>query len=506
MEFEMNKYFAKIVLLLTYCSPLLVNNLAFGNEGAGMHAEFMDTEKRISRVENGLIPAIRIQGFPLQSKNIVDQMKVMKIPAASIAVINDGKIEWAKAYGELASNIAKKTNTTTRFQAGSVSKPVAAFAILSLVDKKLIELDENVNSKLTSWKVPENEYTKTNKVTLRNLLSHSSGLGVIGFDGYMKGENIPNITQTLDGLPPSNNPPVRVEFLPSSKMSYSGGGYNVAQQLVEDVTKEEFCEFMDSVLLKPLNMTDSTFGFLDMETSVNIAYAHPTNGVPMTGGWKTYPESAAAGLWTTPIDLAKWLIEIQNELNAQSNISILSKNLLEDMITPQVTVHGLGPVVNGQGSQLELNHKGRTDGFTCGFVSFPYLKQGAVVMINAGNEGAFVDDVLRSIALEYNWPSYSVKTKTTIELSEEIVDKYVGRYGWGEKPNEIYDLFLFKEKNELWWKIGNASNANRLYPEANNQFFLVDTGYDVIFKETDGIITSLTIVVQPGFEREFRKF
>lgn len=158
------------------------------------------------------------------------------------------------------------------------------------------------------------------------------------------------------------------------------------------------------------------------------------------------------------------------------------------------------------GTQLELSHKGRTDGFTCGFVSFPYLKQGAVVMINAGNEAAFVDDVLRSIAFEYNWPSYSVKTKTTIEMDEETLERYVDRYGWGDKPNEIYDLFVFKRKNELCWRIGNAANANRLYPEAMNQFFLIDTGYDVIFKETHGIVTSLTIIVQPGFEREFRKF
>jgi hypothetical protein len=113
---------------------------------------------------------------------------------------------------------------------------------------------------------------------------------------------------------------------------------------------------------------------------------------------------------------------------------------------------------------------------------------------------------LRSIACEYNWPSYSVKIKTTIEVNEETLEKYVGRYGWGDQPNEIYDLFIFRKKNELWWKIGSASNVNRLYPETINRFFLVDTGYDVIFKESDGLITTLTIIVQDGFEREFRKF
>ncbi len=290
------------------------------------------------------------------------------------------------------------------------------------------------------------------------------------------------------------------------KMSYSGGGYSVAQQLVEDVTKITFTQFMDNVLLKPLKMDESTFEYLDLDKSANVAHAHPTKGIPMSGGWKTYPESAAAGLWTTPIDLAKWLIEIQNGLTLEDSSHILDKSLLDAMITPQVGVYGLGPIINGQGSQLEINHKGRTDGFTCGFVSFPYLKQGAVVMVNAGNETALVEDVLRSIASEYNWPSYSVKTKTTIELPIEILEKYVGRYGWGENTNDIYDLFIFREENELFWKIGNASNPNKLYPEAVNEFFLLDTGYDVVFKETNGAITSLTIIVQPGFERELRNF
>lgn len=461
-------------------------------------------EEKILRVENSLIPAIRIQDLPLSKKNILEQMKVAKIPAASIAVINEGKIEWAKAYGVISSEINNQVDPETLFQAGSVSKPLAAFAILSLVNRKLIELDEDVNHKLTSWMVPENEQTKTNKVTLRSLLSHSAGFNVIGFDGYMRGEPIPTITETLDGLQPANNPPVRVEFPPSSKMSYSGGGYNVAQQLAEDITKKPFKEFLKEDLFKPLEMNLSTFEFLDL-THSNVAYAHPGNGVPMNGGWKTYPESAAAGLWTTPNELAKWLIEIQNELTSENSSQFLSKNLLETMVTTQVSVHGLGPVINGQGLQLELSHRGRTDGFTCGFVSFPYLKQGAVVMINAGNDAAFVDDVLRSIACEYNWPSYTVKTKKMISLTEEILEKYVGRYGWCDKPNDIYDLFVFREKDELWAKNKNATKAQRLCPESIHKFFFTDTGYDVVFNETDGMTTSMNIIVQPGFEREFKR-
>lgn len=465
----------------------------------------MPIKDRIHRIENGLLPAIGIEGEEIPQKNLLKTMQEKHVPAASIAVINNGQIEWAKAYGVLSSDANQQANTHTRFQAGSVSKPVAAFAILSLVNQKILDLDQDVNDKLISWKIPDNEFTAIKKVTLRHLLSHTSGLSVIGFDGYTKNEQLPTITQTLDGVKPANNPPVRVEFIPGSKMNYSGGAYNVAQQLVEDITKIPFSEFMKKALLTPLKMDDTTFEHLEINVS-NVAYAHPSNGKSMPGGWKKYPETAAAGLWTTPTDLAKWLIEIQNGLTKDNGSKILKKDLMIDMVTPQVVVHGLGPVINGEGEQLELSFKGRTDGFTCGFVSFPYLGKGAVVMINAGNEFAFVDSVFRSIAHEYQWPSYNVKMKKTIPLPAKTLDKYLGRYGWGEKPNDIYDVFVFRENNQLVWKIGSSSNPTKLFPEAEDHFFSVDTGYDILFGKTDDSITNLTIIVQPGFEREFKKF
>jgi CubicO group peptidase (beta-lactamase class C family) len=441
----------------------------------------------IERVENGLMSAVCITGEPLEKKNLLAQMKELNVPGVSIAVINEGKIEWAKAYGVLSSAQEDLVNTDTLFQAGSVSKPVAAFAILSLVQQGLINLDDDVNEKLTSWKVPENEYTTQKKITLRHLLSHTSGFNVIGFDGYRYNESVPTIFEILEGISPANNAPIRVEFTPFSKMNYSGGGYCVVQQLVEDVTKQPFSEWMQQVLLDPLKMTNSTF-----IPRANSASAHPAQGIPMEGGWKTYPELAAAGLWSTPTDLAKYLIAIQNG-------SFLKKDLLNDMLTPQLVVHGLGPVVNGEGMELEVSHKGRTDGFACGFVSFPHLKKGAVVMVNAST--SLVDDILRSIANVYNWPTYKVKTRETVEVSESILEKYCGRYGFNETPNDIYDVFVYLKENKLFFKIGDWGKESRLYPEKNNQFFLLESGYDVVFNEGEA-----TFIVQPGFERKFKKF
>lgn len=455
----------------------------------------------ISRIEKGLTEAIGVEGIPIERKNLIEEMNALKIPAVSIAVINNGEIEWAKAYGKISSATSKQVDLQTCFQAGSVSKPIAAMGILTLVNDKILDLDENVNDRLISWKIPENEFSAIQQVTLRHLLSHTSGLTVIGFDGYTQNEPLPNITQTLDGIKPSNNPPVRIEFVPGSKMSYSGGAYNVAQQLVEDVTKTPFSQFMKNALLTPLNMNNSTFEHL--KSGSNIAFAHPANGIPMDGGWKNYPESAAAGLWTTPTDVAKWLIEIQTGLTSGSKI--LNRDLMIEMVTPQVAVLGLGPMINGEEKNLELSFKGRTDGFTCGFVSYPYLGQGAIVMTNAANQLAFVDAVLRSISDEYQWPSYKINMKKAITLPHETLDKYVGRYSWDEKPNDIYDLFISREKDQLYWKIGSASSPSLLYPEDENKFFSTSTGYDIVFNEKDNAIIGLTIIVQKGNERDFRK-
>lgn len=250
-------------------------------EEASMSFTTCEVQDKIYRVENGLTPAIRVSGEPMIIQNIEEKMKEFHVPAASIAVINKGKIEWAKAYGVISSDNSHATNLETRFQAGSVSKPIAAYAILSLVNQHALELDQNVNHYLGSWQIPENEYTTINKVTLRHLLSHTSGCNVIGFDGYTQGEQLPTILQTLDGIKPANNPPVRVEFTPGSKMSYSGGGYNIAQQLVEDITKLPFSLFIHNVLLSPLKMHQSTFDYLNADVDANIAFAHPAKGIPM---------------------------------------------------------------------------------------------------------------------------------------------------------------------------------------------------------------------------------
>jgi CubicO group peptidase (beta-lactamase class C family) len=173
-------------------------------------------DARIGRVENGLLPAAVIKGAPPAIMKLAERMEFYKVPGVSVAVINDGRIEWARAYGVKDATTKDLLTTETLFQAGSISKPTAALAALKLVQEGKLNLDEDVNVKLVSWKVPENEFTKTQKVTLRRLLTHSAGLTVHGFPGYAADAEVPTLIQVLNGEKPANTDPIRVDTVPGT--------------------------------------------------------------------------------------------------------------------------------------------------------------------------------------------------------------------------------------------------------------------------------------------------
>jgi CubicO group peptidase (beta-lactamase class C family) len=207
---------------------------------------------RIQAVENGLKPAMYAKGEPIAAMNILDRMKHYNVPGVSVAVIDNGKIEWAKGYGVKETGRNDPVTPETLFQAASISKPVTALGVLRLVDKGILDLDSPVNDKLVSWKVPENEFSEKEKVTLRRLLTHSAGLTVSGFPGYATSEQIPTPVQVLNGEKPANTPPVRIDMIPGSQWRYSGGGFVVTQLLVADVSGRPFQEYLKTTVLDPL--------------------------------------------------------------------------------------------------------------------------------------------------------------------------------------------------------------------------------------------------------------
>ncbi|HEX2853769.1 MAG TPA: serine hydrolase domain-containing protein [Opitutaceae bacterium] len=237
---------------------------------------------------------------------IVALMQKRNVPGLSLAVVAEGRIVRARGYGVIESGGSTPVTEHTLFQAGSVSKPVAAFGALRPVDSGRLSLDANVNAALKSWKVPENEFTATEKVTLRRLLSHTAGLTVHGFPGYAVGATQPNLVQVLSGEKPANTPAVRADIVPGSKWRYSGGGYTAMQQLVIDVSGRPYPEFMHDTVLEPLGMLAGTFEQpLSQADAAKTATDH-FQRAPVKGRWPVYPEMAAAGLWTTASDLARF--------------------------------------------------------------------------------------------------------------------------------------------------------------------------------------------------------
>jgi CubicO group peptidase (beta-lactamase class C family) len=366
--------------------------------------------ERIGRIESGLLPPVVTAG-DTAGMSLRERMRHYRVPAVSIAVINEGRIEWARAYGVMEAGGAGAVDTATLFQAASISKPVAAMAALRLVEQGRIPLDEDVNTSLTSWRVEENGHTRDAKVTLRRLLSHSAGLTVHGFRGYAAGDAVPTVVQLLAGEAPANSARVRPDTTPGAIWRYSGGGSTVAQLLMQDVTGVAFPELVRELVLEPAGMVHSGYDQpLPPSRTAAAAAGHRRNGSPVTGRWHIYPEMFAAGLWTTPSDLARLAIDVQRSYNGDHG-RVLTPDMTQVMLTTQAGEYGLGfGSVRGD-DWLAFSHGGANEGYRAMFFAFADRGQGAVIMTNGDAGSPLIGELLRAVAEEYDWPSQRAEVR-----------------------------------------------------------------------------------------------
>ena len=265
---------------------------------------------------------------------------------------------------------------------------------MTLVEEGLLDLDTDVNRYLESWKVPENEYTAIEKVTLRRLISHTAGLTVHGFRGYAFDEQVPTTIQVLNGEEPANSNPILPDTIPGAIYRYSGGGFTVMQLMLCDITGKSFPEILEERVLSKLGMDNSTYLQPLPETlSALAAIAHRSDGSPIKGNWHTYPEMAAAGLWTTPTDLAKFAIEIQKSITGESNL-ILSREMVEQMLTEEKDGYGLGLGLGGVNDSIRFVHGGSNEGFRCYMIAYTNLGKGAVIMTNGDQGSTLISEIL----------------------------------------------------------------------------------------------------------------
>ena len=359
------------------------------------------------------------------------QMVRRRIPGLSLAIIEDFRIVEARAYGVIEAGGQDPVTPTTLFQAGSISKSVAALGALRLVEQRKLFLDGDVNQVLTTWKLPSSAFTSTKPVTLRRLLSHTAGLTVHGFPGYAPDARMPTLVQVLDGSPPANTAPIRLQAEPGARWQYSGGGYTVMQQMMIDVTVEPFPDFMRRAVLAPIGMTSSTFEQpLPAALVALTASGHGADQMPVQGRWHVYPEMAAAGLWTTPTDLARFAIEVQRSFAGRSS-KVISPAMTRRMLTVERDGDGLGVFVQGTGRSLLFNHGGRDEGFDASLNALAETGQGVVVMINANDNSRMMNRIVGFVARRHGWPTASTyvppaPSATDVPLAR--VQSATGRY------------------------------------------------------------------------------
>ncbi len=477
----MTRFVSKILVLL-----YIFQIAGFKVSYAQSSPETSGVESRIKRVEMGLLPAVRVKGDP--SWSIEERMKHYKVPGLSIAVINNHQIEWARSYGVTDIETREPVTTETLFQAGSISKPVAAMVALKKVEQGKIALDENINNKLTSWKLPDNEFTAKKKVTLANLLSHTGGLTVHGFPGYAINEKIPTLPQVLNGTDPANTAPVRVDMEPGTKFRYSGGGTTIAQLAIMDIEKKPFPQIAGDTVLTPLKMTNSSYSQpLPDDWRKKAASGHRPDGKLVEGKSHIYPEMQAAGLWTTPTDLAKFAIEVQLSLAGRSN-KVLSKEMTTKMVTPFMEEVGLGFFIQKHGQALYFGHGGADEGFRAELLVNRDKGYGAVVMVNSDN-GLILREVLRGVAREYGWDAFLPAPHEIVPVDSATLDGYVGRFQ--VNPDRV--LTVTKEGGKLF---GQPTEAPRveLLPLSELRFIRRDQNIQYTFvKNTAGKVDSIEI-------------
>lgn len=314
------------------------------------------------------------------------------VPGASIAVIKNHECTWAAGFGVREKSGSQKVDEDTVFQAASMSKPVCALAAMQLVERKELDLDQNVNLALRIWQVPASRLAEDEPVTLRRLLSHSAGISVHGFAGYPAGSPLPSLFQILQGQPPANSSPIQIELRPSTQFQYSGGGYCIVQQLLIDVKQQPFTEIMNGLVLKPCGMTHSSFAQpVTGPLTNNRAAGHRQGGGAIKGGAHVYPEQAAAGLWTTAADYARLLLCMDQAFLGKN--SPFSKSTVEEMAKAQTGGYGLGWELGTSDGATTISHGGANEGFRCLAWLCPARGEGIVVLTNSDDGDGFIADI-----------------------------------------------------------------------------------------------------------------
>lgn len=442
----------------------------------------------------------------LGALTVDELLERFNVPGVSVAVISDFGIHWARGYGIADVETGKAVDTETMFQAGSISKPVAAMGSLKAVQDGVFGLDDDINGILTSWQLDTGDFTRESPVTPRTLMSHTSGLGDgFGFPGYDPAGPIPTMIQIFEGQPPSNTRALFMERPPLSLMEYSGGGVTLMQQALEDARGRPFEEILRDDVLRPIGMANSTYeNPLPPERDGNAARAHDREGRARGAKWHVYPEMAAAGLWTTAGDLARFAIEVQKSALGNSN-KVLNHEMVLEMLTPVgVGDFAVGFQIQKMGQGWYFSHSGSDWGFQANLVAHKVHGYGFAIMTNSDQGFPVMQEIGERIQRAYEWDSLAAPAPRgydpprtldleAIQLPADVLQEYVGEYRLDEQATVAISLV-----NGALMASPAGQTPAQLFAAEVDHFFLRIAPVEVFFERDDeGVVSSLTIAQGP---------
>lgn len=456
-----------------------------------------DSIAQIERIEKNLIPVHYLKGMD-HKKSIPQVMQEDGIAGVSIAFFEKDTITWQKTYGYSNLSDSIKVTPNTVFNGASLSKPVTALAALNLVEKGILTLNDDVNKYLKGWKIPENEFTEQEKVTLKRLIGHRAGFERYVQSSYFPNEALPTIEQMLSGVKPSVDPPVSVVYVPGQKQVYSNPGYSVIEKLIEDVTDKEFDNVINELIFEPCDMNNSSFKQpIPKHLSQQMATGYTNDLEPYP--YKLFPYKAAGGIWTTPTDLANFLVTVLEDHHASTN-TILSKRMTDSVFAKTPTRLGFAKIYNQDSPDLLFEHWGSNSGFTCYLLGSLNNKQGVVIMTNSDNGMSLMSYIARAVAVAYDWDFLRPRVFESIDTNGVDIKKFTGQFKGG---NELLEFQVVEGVLKFLDETGTSS---KLVPVAENIFIQPNnnTLYEFL-KNKDGEIRYVRMTKADGYNSDYLK-
>lgn len=469
-----------IVIAAALCSPALSQSSVGSTSGITDH----NIQNEMERLTNSLRDRVIYQGTAVERFTLAERMKHYGVPGVAIAVVKDGKFVHAQGFGVLQAGGDETVDANTVFSVGSVSKIVTAAMVMKMSDQGQINLDADIHDYLTSWKLAQTGDKPNDRISLRMILSHTAGFNVHGFGDFNPGKKMPTLLDTLNGKGPASNDAVKLLFKPGTQQKYSGGGYMIAQQLIEDVAGKAFKDAANEQLFNPLGMSRSTFINPLPASHGNIAKAHDRKGKPtaLPRGWESMPESAPSGLWTSANDMGKFVSTLINSYRLEGEY--ISRKAASDMMTKvSPSQHGLGPRLEGSGNGRFFHHAGANNSYKAWVEGHLATGDGLVVLTNGSNGDDLFIEIRNAAADAFGWEINKPVIAPKLTVDPEMLVQFAGRYS----PDQEFpvalreqvigrffdeDIQISAHAGDLFFARRGSKNKHKLVPLAPNRFLV----------------------------------